>query len=58
MKTVQYTLTETFEANGRSWKTDVETLNLMREFREAGNRKMVSVVFHLAADFGRVKAAQ
>ena len=50
--------TKTFEANGKGWTTDDQTLDLMREYREAGNTYMVSVVFSLGREFGRIKAAQ
>ena len=46
---------KTFEANGRAWQTDEQTLNLMREYREAKNTYMVGVVFELGKQFGRVK---
>jgi hypothetical protein len=45
----------TFEANGKGWKTDKFTLDLMREFREAGNARMVSVVFEMGLACGRIK---
>jgi hypothetical protein len=48
--------TMTFEANGKGWKTDTETLKLMREYRAAGNAYMVSVVFSLGVNFGRIAA--
>lgn len=52
-----YNLTETFEANGQAWKTDAETLKLMREFKASGNTYMVSVVFHIGLDGGRIVKA-
>ncbi len=48
--------TMTFEANGKGWKTDSETLRLMREYRDAGNTYMTSVVFSLGVSFGRIEA--
>lgn len=45
----------TFEANSKTYRTDQQTIDLMREYREAGNQYMVSVVFSLAKDFGRVE---
>jgi hypothetical protein len=46
--------TKTFEANGKGWSTDSETLNLMRSYRAAGNKYMVSIVFSLGVEFGRI----
>jgi hypothetical protein len=50
--------TERFEANGRAWLTDPETLALMREYRDQGNAYMVGAVFTLGIDGGRIKPAQ
>lgn len=46
----------TFEANGKGWKTDEQTLGLMREYRAAKNARMVAVVFELGLAFGRIEA--
>ncbi|WP_170836179.1 hypothetical protein [Pandoraea sp. ISTKB] len=45
-----------FEANGKVYQTDEETLALMRAFREAGNAEMVGAVFELGLRFGRIVA--
>lgn len=45
----------TFEANGKTYKTDLETLNLLREYKD--NPEMLSAVFGLGLDFGRIKEA-
>ncbi|WP_167389848.1 hypothetical protein [Burkholderia ubonensis] len=46
----------TFEANGKTYKTDEETLALMRDYRAAGNAEMVGAVFELGLHFGRIVA--
>jgi len=47
----------TFEANGKTYVTDAETINLMREYRGAGNTEMLAVVFGLGISFGRITIA-
>lgn len=47
-------MTHTLQANGKTWKTDKQTFDLMAEYRAAGNKYMVSVVFNLAHAFGRM----
>jgi hypothetical protein len=44
----------TFQANGKTWSTDNQTRNLMGEYRDAGNKYMVSVVFNLGCAFGKI----
>lgn len=39
--------TYTFEANGKTYKTDLATLTLLREFRETNNVECGSVVLSL-----------
>lgn len=48
--------TMTFEANGKGWKTDLETLNLLRQYRDTENLYMTAVVFSLGREFGRIEA--
>jgi hypothetical protein len=48
----------TFEANGKQWETDDHTLDLMSEYRSKGDQYMVSVVFSLGREFGRIKEAK
>ncbi len=48
----------TFKANGKTWNTDDQTLSLMDEYRSAGNTYMVSVVFSLGREFGRITEAK
>jgi hypothetical protein len=50
-------MTATFEANGKTWKTDEATLALMREYREAGNAEMLGMVFEIGKAFGRIVEA-
>lgn len=47
-------MTNTFEANGKIWTTDADTLKLLRDFRAAGNEEMVGMVFELGRKFGRI----
>ncbi|WP_441227994.1 hypothetical protein AB7813_08285 [Tardiphaga sp. 20_F10_N6_6] len=47
----------TFQANGKTWKTDADTLALMNEYRAAGNTEMVAAVFEIGKSFGRIVAA-
>ncbi|NYT25357.1 hypothetical protein H0A73_17290 [Alcaligenaceae bacterium] len=47
----------TFEANGKAYTTDSETINLMREYRADGNAEMLAAVFELGIAFGRIKPA-
>lgn len=51
--TVYMMNTAIIEANGKTWKTDEQTLELMREYRDAGDKYMTSVVFNLSVEFGR-----
>ena len=43
-----------FEANGKTWETDSETLALLREYRAAGNSYMVGAVFSIGLDMGKI----
>jgi hypothetical protein len=45
----------TFEANGKTYKTDIQTLNLLREYKD--NPEMRGAVFELGLEFGRIKEA-
>jgi hypothetical protein len=47
-------MTATFEANGKAWKTDEDTLNIMREYRNSGNSYMVAAVFEIGVACGRI----
>lgn len=47
-------MTYTFEANGKTYNTDKATIELMREYREAGNIEMVASVFFMRLSFGRI----
>ncbi len=47
----------TFEANGKTWNTDAETLSLLRQYRGEGNEEMVGAVFELGRTFGRITPA-
>jgi len=47
----------TFEANGKIWNTDTETLALLREFCDAGNTEMLGLVFEMGREFGRIVSA-
>jgi len=47
----------TFEANGKTYITDAETITLMREYRSAGNAEMLASVFEIGLTFGRIKLA-
>lgn len=55
--TEQDEMNNTFEANGKTWATDSKTLELMREYREAGNKEMVATVFELGKAFGKIVPA-
>ncbi|NII54371.1 hypothetical protein [Luteibacter sp. SG786] len=46
-----------FEANGKTWNTDEDTLALLRQFRTSGNEEMVGAVFELGRSFGRIVEA-
>lgn len=46
-----------FEANGKAWTTDYQTISLMREYQQADNLYMTSVVFNLGREFGRIAPA-
>lgn len=50
-------MTKTFEANGKTWKTDADTLALMTQYRNAGNDEMVGAMFELGKTFGRIVEA-
>lgn len=43
-----------FEANGKTWATDLDTLNLIRLYRSEGNEEMVGAVFSIGQKFGRI----
>lgn len=43
-----------FEANGRYWQTDGETLALLRQYRDAANAEMLGAVFELGQEMGRI----
>ncbi|HCJ9395007.1 TPA: hypothetical protein NV922_001313 [Escherichia coli] len=47
----------TFEANGKSWITDKETLRLLESFRAEKNEEMVGATFELGKAFGRIVEA-
>ena len=46
-----------FEANGKFYTTDADTLALMRAYRDAGNAEMLGAVLELGLEFGRIKLA-
>lgn len=50
-------MTYTFEANGKTYKTDRATIELMREYREAGNSEMLAAVFEIGISFARIMEA-
>lgn len=45
---------KTFNANGKTYKTDSETLALLDSFRTNGNSEMVAATFELGLAFGRI----
>lgn len=47
----------TFQANGKTWKTDAETLALMAQYRDSGNAEMLGMVFEIGKKFGRIVEA-
>ena len=54
---MKFNLNQIFEANGIWWSTDTDTLSLMREYRDAGDKYMLSVVFSLGLSYGRIVAS-
>lgn len=46
-----------FEANGKTWMADDETLALLRQYRAEGNEEMLGAVFELGKSFGRILPA-
>ncbi|EFV40486.1 hypothetical protein [Hafnia paralvei] len=49
---------ETFEANGKTWATDEDTLRLLEAFRAEKNDEMVGATFELGKAFGRIVEAK
>jgi hypothetical protein len=47
-------MTYTFEANGKSYKTDKITIELMREYREAGNMDMLGLILEVGLSYGKI----
>lgn len=48
----------TFEANGKKWSTDEQTLNLLNSFKSSGNTEMLGATFELGKSFGRIKEVE
>jgi len=48
-------MTYTFEANGKSYETDRITIELMREYREAGNTDMLGLILEVGLSYGKIK---
>ena len=46
---------KTFELNGKSYTTDTETLNLLREYKQKEMIEMFQVVFFLGLKGGRIQ---
>lgn len=44
-----------FEANGKSYKTDKITIELMREYREAGNTEMLGLILEVGLSYGKIR---
>jgi hypothetical protein len=45
---------KTFEANGKKWSTDEQTLALLNEFKQSNNEEMLGMTFELGKKFGRI----
>jgi hypothetical protein len=51
-------MSTTFEADGKVWRTDAETLALMTQYRRDGSEEMVGMVFTLGQKFRRIVEAE
>lgn len=49
--------TITFKVDGKVWRTDAETLKLLREYRDAGDTFMLSITFSHGRECGRIVEA-
>ena len=43
-----------FDMNGKTYKTDAQTLADLCEHRDAGNKRIVSIIFQMGFETGKI----